>query len=135
MIPIETMVQALLNCKEYKLTDPVIVNTFVNTMVSNDRVMYEQEGFAFYVKCSDEMLAKIEANPGFILDTDNLIEVFKSKGDNVHFFGVVSIKTNVFKSILQGIKDTINKEHPKSISWWNRDMNKFNRRNLCHIHL
>ena len=134
MIPIETMVNALLHCKEYKLTDPVLVTSFVTSMIDNDRVIYEQEGFAFYVKCSDDVLDKISANPGYILDTQNLIDVFKSKGDNVHFFGVVSTKTSgrVTKGILQGIKDTIIKENPKTISWWNPTMDRFHRRNICH---
>lgn len=133
MIPIETMVNALLHCKEYNLTDPVLVNTFVHTMVDNNRVIYEQEGFAFYVKCSDDVLDKIATNPGYILDTQNLIEVFKSNGDNVHFFGVISTKTNgsAYKGILQGIKDTIIKENPKTISWWNPTMDRFHRRDLC----
>jgi len=129
---IETMVITLKN--SYKYPEGSDILTFVKAMVDSDRVIYEQEGFAFYVKCSDDVLDKISANPGYILDTQNLIEVFKSKGDNVHFFGVVSTKTNkrVTKGILPPIKDTIEKEKPKTISWWNPTMDRFHRRSICH---
>jgi hypothetical protein len=135
MIQIQKMVETLMQCKEFNSTDPGVVKAFVSKMVHSDMVIYEQEAFAFYVKCSDDMLAKIQANPGFILDANNLIEVLRSTGDNVHFFGILSTKTNgvVTNQILKGIQDTIEKEHPKTISWWNKGMNRFNTRRIsCH---
>ena len=127
---IDTIVEVLRNSYDYpKGSD---ITTFVTKMMEADKILYEQEGFGFYVKCSDEMIEKIANDHLFILNPDNLIEIFKSTGDNVHFFGVVSTTHNGMHGILKGLKDIVLKEKPKSFSWWDKNMKHFHRRNLCH---
>lgn len=132
---INRMVEVLIRSYDYKC--PVSeVMTFVTNMIRADKVIYSTEGFAFYVKTSDELIKEIESNPGFILQPGNLMRVFTTPGENVHFFGVISTNKNkdITQSILRGLKDTIDKEHPKTITWWDRTMNRFIRRNLCRKH-
>ena len=127
---IDAMIEILK--RSYTYPEGADITTFVTKMIESDKVIFQREGFAFYVKCSDEMIDKIHANPGFILNTENLIEVFRSQGDNVHFFGIVSTNHSI-QPILDGLKALIAKEDPKTVSWWNKDMSRFiQRRFLCH---
>lgn len=134
MITIKTMVENLKSNDRWNLPDNFI-RTFVSKMVNEDKVIAESEAFAFYVKVDDETLKKIHTDPGYIMNHDNLKEMLNGTGDNVHFFGLISTSTKgpVTHSIIKGLKDIIEKEHPKTISWWNRTMSRIiTRRILCH---
>ena len=127
MIALETMIDAIMKYDVLSKHGREGATVFVNRMVRDNKVIIEEEAFAFYVKVDDKTLDDIAKDPGYITKPINILRMLESKGDNVHFFGIISIKTNgiAIRSILRGIKDTIEKEHPKTISWWNKDMNKF----------
>jgi|TARA_R100000501_G_C2630720_1_gene126234 hypothetical protein len=132
---IDTMVDAMVNTmrniygKDFHDNE---IQTFVSKMVEDGHVIQESEAFAFYVTVDDETLDKIKTEPGYILNKDNLEKMLKGKGDNVHFFGLASTNTKglVTRDILKGLKDILEKEHPKSVSWWNKAMTQITTRRL-----
>ena len=125
MISINMMVDRIKNGYHWDLPDEFIT-TFVRKMIDDDRIISESEAFAFYVKVDDEALEKIQQDPNYMCNPDNVVKLLQGTGDNVHFFGLISTTTKgrVTHSILKGLKDTIEKEHPKTISWWNKAMSR-----------
>ena len=88
---------------------------------------------AFYFKLTDELLEDLKNKKLDLTKEEGCNIAFISNGDNVHFVLCVS---DGIRPIRQGIRFTINKENPKTVSWYNQDMTKLNvfnvRREICH---
>lgn len=125
MITIDQMIDTIK--KGYNNTIPEdMIKSFVLKMVKNNNVVFKQEGFAFYLKVDDKTIERIAKEPGYILNQDNLLKILQSTGDNVHFFGVLStINEDASKAIFKGLNEVIEKEKPRTVSWWNPAMKKF----------
>lgn len=92
----------------------------------------EFKGSALYVRISDETLWKIEYGFLDLTSFNSIQEVLNDKGNNIHFLYLLA---DSYKTIMKGLREVINKENPKTISWFNPEMTKFNkfkRRILCH---
>ena len=82
---------------------------------------------------TDELLVVIRANPKFYLDPELLKKCYEAKGGNAHLFSLCVDKTlpNDPMDILRKFEQ-LQSEY-KSVSWWNKDENKFyeKRREQC----
>ena len=83
------------------------------------------EGVAFFLTLTDETYAKLESID--ISDLDTLKSLCLENGKNVHF---VLVCGSGVRNILRGIKKTIERVHPKSISWWEPDFSYLHRYNM-----
>ncbi len=108
---------------------------FCTVMERLHRLISNQYGVAFYVKVSDSILEQIRKNPDLPKDPKYMQHLITSSGDNVFIFGLYTTKQNEgrFQSIRTGLTEIIEREKPKSVSWFNRRMTKlFYRRTECH---
>ena len=80
-------------------------------------------GQAFFLRVDDKTLQEIKNNPQMLTAIEAYKDLFFMRGSNIHIIGLY---LNRKYSILQGMKKLILQEHPKSISWWNKNMTKFN---------
>jgi hypothetical protein len=87
----------------------------------------EFKGSSLYLKISDDILWKIEYGFIDLTKPDEVAQMFNSKGDNVHFLYVLA---GGVKTILRGLREVIEKEKPKTVSWYNPEMTKLNKFNL-----
>jgi len=91
-----------------------------------------QVGLIF--ELTDEQLIVIQGNPQFYLEQTFLKTCYEAKGNNAHLFhlGVDNRMFNDPMEILR--KFEMLQDEYKSVSWWNREENKFfiKRRELCH---
>ena len=89
-------------------------------------------GAAVYVMVDDETLNKIEKFVYDVSHPEDVAEILKSKGDNLHFLSVAADNVRV---ILKGLKLTIKQRNPKTVSWLKPDMtfHKIRGVNLCHL--
>ena len=86
------------------------------------RAAREGENIVFFYLLSDESLKAIEQDSSLILNPDRISEFLKENGDNMHVFGLF---LDGSKDIFDGIKTLKRLFNPKTISWWDRNMNKF----------
>jgi len=90
-----------------------------------------QVGLLF--ELTDEQLDKISGDNQFYLDKEFLKACYEAKGDNAHLFslGVDNRLPNNVQEIFSKLEQLENEY--KSVSWWNREENKFfiKRRELC----
>jgi hypothetical protein len=88
---------------------------------------------AFYFKLTDELLELLKKGNLDLTKEEGVNLAFMSNGNNVHFILCVA---DGIRPIRQGIRLTIEKEKPKTISWYNPEMSKLNifkvRREICH---
>ncbi len=84
-------------------------------VIQHDKI----EGVAVYLTLSDETFNELK---NFKLEGDDL---FTEQGRNVHFIILAADNGHV---ILQGIKEVIKKERPKTISWFNPDHTRLHTR-------
>jgi len=96
-----------------------VVN-FIDYVRSKDRAIYDDRGICFYLKLNNLMLRRVREDKNYIIN--NILFLLTCKGDNLHFFGLVLDKA---VGIRREIKLAIKKENPKSISWWDKTMDKF----------
>ena len=99
-----------------------------------DRIVVIKEdgikGVALYFKVSDETIKNIEELKIDLTNHTNVNRCLAENGDNVHFF---LLAADGVKTILKGLKMVIEKENPKTISWFSPDMKQFfiRRKILC----
>lgn len=108
---------------------------FCKVMTQLRKIISNENGVAFYVKVSDSILEQIRKNPDLPKDPKYMQHLITSSGDNVFIFGLYTTKQNEgrFQSIRVGLTEIIEREKPKSVSWFNRRMTKlFYRRTECH---
>lgn len=82
------------------------------------------KGSALYVRISDETLWKIEWGFLDLTKPDDLQEALNDKGNNIHFLYLLADGQG---TILKGLKETIKKENPKTVSWFSPEMTKLNK--------
>ncbi len=80
------------------------------------------EGVAVYLTLSDETYKELKDMNFDHADADSL---FAENGKNIHFIILAADNMHV---ILQGIKEVVRKEHPKTISWFNPEHTKLYKR-------
>ena len=74
---------------------------------------------------TDGLLDRISKEPQFYLDKDFLKSCYDAKGDNAHLFSLGTDDrlpyelSDIFKKFEQLVNEY------KSVSWWNREENKF----------
>ncbi len=78
-------------------------------------------GVAFYLRLHDETLEEICDNPEILQDIKNSEKLILEKGRNIHFIRVFA---KDYKVVLKGLKQSIKKENPKTVSWYKEDMNE-----------
>jgi len=111
------------------------VYNFISLMDDTGRMYSCDDGFGFFVKLNDEWLEKIKYNPLLPANPEVMKILLTQEGKNIHFIGVYGndVIRRGLLSMRQGIKEIIRKENPKSISWFNKNMNNFIfRRIKCH---
>lgn len=99
---------------------------------NEDKVIIVKEdnkfkGSALYAKISDETLWKIEWGFLDLTKPQNIQEVLNDKGNNIHFLYLLA---DSFRTIRKGLKEVIQKENPKNVSWFNPEMTNLNKFNL-----
>ena len=79
-------------------------------------------GAALYIKVNDETLLKIANKELDISNPEDMRICLNSEGDNVHFLIVLA---DGVRTILKGLKEVIEREHPNTVSWYKPDMLNF----------
>ena len=106
---------------------------FIDFMRQTKLICENESGQCLFLRVDDETLNTIKSDKEVLTKPESYSRLFFTKGENIHIIGLYL--KNKF-SILQGMKKLIAQEHPKSISWWNKTMTKFNyKEGLCHQHL
>lgn len=79
-------------------------------------------GVGLYAKIKDDTLWKIKN--GFLDISEPVIlnQILSENGNNVHFIGVTA---NSYRTLSKGLKEVISREHPKTVSWFSKDMKRF----------
>ena len=123
----ELMIKTLRADKNLERLPLEAIENLVDRMITTNQFVMEEHGFAFYVRCSDELLAKIEANKEYLIYPDLAQRLLSGSGEHVHFIGIYSTKpnSNGYHSILRGLENVAKKEKPRSISWYDRFFQKF----------
>ena len=121
------MIKTLRSDPNLKTLPDQAIESLVDRMIKDDHVVMEKCGFAFYVKCDDELLAKIQAHKEYLIYPDLAQKLIGASGKHVHFIGVYSTtpESDGFQSILKGMDHIVAKENPESISWYDRNLAKF----------
>ena len=89
--------------------------------------IYQGDGFAFYFKCSDEVLKMLKEDKSILCSPGEMGKLLAGDGENIHFIGIYSTTPHNtgYMSIARGLNKLIKKEKPKSISWYDKQMKKF----------
>ena len=108
------------------------VINFIDVMRRRNLVIEEEGGALFFVRVNDKTLTEIKNNSFLLRGPAYMERLILSEGDNIHIIGLfLNRKFDMF----QGVRMIIDREKPKSISWWNKNTTKFiYRRILCHKH-
>ena len=80
-------------------------------------------GVALFFELNDTQLETVRNNKDYIYNKEFVIECIKEKGDNAHLFGLYSDRAERLPDIQRNLKMLL--ETYKSVSWWNREENKF----------
>jgi len=93
---------------------------------NEDKIIYLKERGIFklaslYVMLTDETYQELLEGKLDLRDRQVLSKMLQEKGDNAH---ALYILTNGFNNIRKGIRILIDREHPKTISWYNPNMSK-----------
>jgi len=80
-------------------------------------------GFAIFYELTDEQLERVRNNKDLLTIPKSMNEFKESKGDNAHFFGLVSDTQDRFRIIYRQAKMLL--KNYKTISWWDREQDKF----------
>ena len=92
-----------------------------------DRLVVVQDamrinGVAIYLTLSDNTYNRLKDLD--ITQIDVIKELLPEDGDNIHF---VLLCAGDFSSILKGLKETIKKRNPKTVSWFSPDLKQLHR--------
>ena len=92
------------------------------------------KGVSFYLKLTDETFEGIKNKILDITNIDMINKCLQEKGNNIHFILLIA---DGVKTIINGLREIIKRENPKSISWFSPNMkNLFIRKirevELCH---
>ncbi len=105
---------------------------------NEDKVFYFKENGKFicaalYVKLTDKTFAKMDLGFVNMRNSEEVQELLKENGKNIH---VIYVLANGMKSIRKGIRKVIEKENPKTFSWYEPDMSRLHiykiKGELCH---
>lgn|SRR3990167_10319639 len=116
-----------------KLTNQVSRWQLLSLLDRNeDRVVIIKEnekikGSALYLQLTDETLWQIKYGFIDLKNPETVNRMLREQGDNIHFLYVLA---DGVKTILRGLREVIKKENPKTVSWYNPEMTKFNKFNL-----
>ena len=77
---------------------------------------------SFYYKLTDDSFDKVKSEKIDLRVADNHVALQKENGRNYHF---IMLATKGARIILQGLKDIIRRDRPKTVSWFSPDMNQF----------
>lgn len=121
------MVATLRARKELEVLSLHNIECLVDRMLKDEHYVWQEHGFAFYVKCDDAMLKAIQEHKEYLMYPDLAAKLLAGKGQHVHFIGIYSTlpDSDGYEAILKGMAKLIDKEKPASISWYNRTMQKF----------
>ena len=104
---------------------------FICRMDEGKRMFSNTDGFGFFIRVDEGWLEKIKQNPKLLLNPIAMKLLLMKNGENIHLIGVFGNKGNKgFTSIRRGLRELIAKEKPKSVSWFNKELTKFNYRRL-----
>lgn len=90
-------------------------------IVRDDKI----KGVAIFLTLSDKTYMHLKKYD--ISQIDVLSILLQEHGDNVHF---VLLCADGIKTILYGIQEVKKRRNPKTISWWNPDLNKLHKFNV-----
>ncbi|RTK93056.1 hypothetical protein EKI60_06480 [Candidatus Saccharibacteria bacterium] len=94
-----------------------------------DKVVVVKEGHikgvAIFLLLTDESYKNLDKVD--ITQVDVLLRLIPENGKNMHF---ILLAADSVKTILRGLRTTINKVRPKTVSWWSPDFSKLHRFNL-----
>ena len=123
----DLMIKTLRACADLKALALENIESLVDRMIHDNHYIMEKQGFAFYIKCSDETLETIIRNKEYLTNPVLAQKLLSGIGSHVHFFGVYSTNSDsdAFKGIVKGMASVIAKEHPVSVSWYNRTLDRF----------
>lgn len=79
-------------------------------------------GVAAFLTLGDESYDRLDVLD--ISKVEVLAELMKEHGDNIHF---VLLATSGARMIRQGMRHVIENKNPKTISWWNPELNKLHK--------
>lgn len=113
------------------------VYNFICQMADRGRMVECEEGFAFYIKLTDEWVEKIRHDPSLLSSVAVMKGLLVMDGPNIHFLGIYandSKKNPKHTAIIKDkLKELIKQENPDGVSWLNRDSTKLIHRRLkCH---
>lgn len=127
----EYMINRLREVKDLSELPYEAVEALVDKMLANGHYIYQGNGFAFYIKCSDAALDNLKKDKSILYNTEKVRELLDGDGPNVHFIGLYGDRQgNGYISILRGLKELVKKERPSSISWFDKEMKRFILRRL-----
>lgn len=101
-------------------------------------ILIEEKGksiaTALYVKLSDKMFSKLKFGFVDVGNSNDIQELLNESGDNIHILYTLS---DGFKAIRKGLRKLIEKENPKTISWYEPDLSQLHvfkpkEVNICH---
>lgn len=104
-----------------------------------DKVAFIREngnlkGAALFFKLTDSTLFGVDVGFISLKDPEVIKRIIKENGKNIHFIGVLA---DNMKTVLKGLRQVIEKENPKTVSWFKPDMNKVHfvklRGQSCHL--
>lgn len=104
---------------------------FISSMDDAGRMYSNDDGFVFFIKLNAEWLEIIRKTPRLLVNPQTMTPLLEHNGRNIHFIGLYGNENNKgFLSIRKGMREFIAKEKPISVSWFSKDMSKFNYRRL-----
>jgi len=80
-------------------------------------------GTALYARISDETMDKIKSRTYDVSKPEDINMILSGNGNNIFFLYLLADGT---RTILQGLKQVIKKEHPDNVCWNSIDMTKLN---------
>lgn len=115
--------------KAYPQFDGVVKPSDIQVLLEQhpDKFIYgigdngEIIGCAFYLRLTDYTFERID---GFDMSSSLVMgELLRENGPNIHF---IQIATTGFERIMRGLRDTIERTAPKTISWYSPHRRKLN---------
>uniref|UniRef100_A0A6M3LH58 Uncharacterized protein n=1 Tax=viral metagenome TaxID=1070528 RepID=A0A6M3LH58_9ZZZZ len=113
------------------------IDKFIELMEDSGNMYSCKEGFAFYFKLNGYWLELLWESPHLLLNHNIINILLKQSGEHIHFIGVYAqnkennlqrhskeVMSIDYKAMRRAIKEIIKREHPKSISWYNRDLTR-----------
>ena len=85
-------------------------------------------GVGFFCKMNDIDLARIKDGELWVTSVLDMIYLLNQKGENIHF--IFAVTTKGINTILKGLRNVIEWERPKTVSWFSQNLKCFNIRTL-----